>query len=241
MPAKLKTLLMVCSKPSRQMASQDEFTNRIADESDYHALKAFLSENFIPFEPVFAALNFSDNTPGVEFFWQSIAQCLTEPISCIFLNKKGEIVGSCLNCRFHPISELDDRWTKQKRLPVGTSKFHTDRAYLAKLEDGLVEQLASMEQCNNPMLLYALCVDSKFRGHGLGVKLIDLAFENARQRGYDCIIAQATAKSSQILFKRTGFDVLNVVKHEDFVDENGIRLLNCRDGTDKGQLVLKKL
>ena len=226
---------------SRNMASKDKFTNRIAKEDDYNAIINFLNENFVPYEPTLTALNFRPNTPGMDLFWQSIAHCLTEPISFIYLNKQDEIVGSCLSSRFHPISEMDDRWTNLKVLPAGMSTFDICVAYVAKLEDGLVERLATKEQCNNPMLLNVLCVDSKCRGHGLGVKLIDLAFENARQRGYDCIISQATAKASQILFKRAGFDLLNVVKHEDFVDENGTRLLNCKDGTDEGQLVFKRL
>ena len=87
-----------------------------------------------------------------------------------------------------------------------------------------------------------LCVNTvEYGRRGIASKLVELSMENARALGCTGALATLTAYASQCLFLKAKFEILKVINHEAFVDDNGKRLINCKDGTNKGQLVFKRI
>ena len=61
-----------------------------------------------------------------------------------------------------------------------------------------------------------------------------MSMEKARFLGYNGALARATTAPSQAYCRKMGFEVLKVIKHDDFCDENGKRLISSIDGTNQG-------
>ncbi|XP_065058560.1 uncharacterized protein LOC135686287 [Rhopilema esculentum] len=218
-----------------------QLSYRIAVPDDFTQIDSLLQQHFISQEPTDVALGLNRSTPGyVENLQKVIRHCLTQPYSFVTINEENEIVGVRLSKLHKPSQNAIDDRKLENAVRSGFSALEIFEVYLAKLE-GEVEKLIPANCRKNILKFSILCVHQKFRRLGIAAKLVDLSCQNARKLKFCCVFALLTAKASQNLFKKDGFEVLRVIKHKDFVDENGKRFLNCNDGTDQGQLVFKIL
>ncbi|XP_065058558.1 uncharacterized protein LOC135686285 [Rhopilema esculentum] len=218
-----------------------QLSYRIAVPDDFTQIDMLLQEHFISQEPTDVALGLNRSTPGyVENLQEVIGHCLTQPYSFVAINEENVIVGVRLSKLHKPSQNAIDDRKLENAVRSGFSALEIFEVYLAILE-GEVEKLIPADCRKNILKFSILCVHQKFRRLGIAAKLVDLSCQNARKLKFCCVFALLTAKASQNLFKKDGFEVLRVIKHKDFVDENGKRLLNCNDGTDQGQLVFKIL
>eukprot|EP00795_Rhopilema_esculentum_P000656 gene656-10362_t len=216
-----------------------QLSYRIAVPDDFTQIDMLLQEHFFPNEPTNVALGLKLTPSRVERIREIIRQCLTQPYSFVAINEENEIVGLRLNELHKPSQNAIDEWKLGNAVRSGLSAWEILQVYLAKLEED-VDRLIPEDCRKNILKFFILCVHQKFRRLGIAAKLVDLSCENARKLKFCCVFALLTAKATQNLFKKDGFEVLRVIKHKDFVDENGKRLLNCNDGTDQGLLVFKR-
>ncbi len=95
------------------------------------------------------------------------------------------------------------------------------------------------DNCNK---LAILSVNTDQYGrHGIARNFVKLSMEKAIEFGCEGALTDATARASQNLFRKENFEILKVIEHEDFLDENGKQLIICKDGTVQGQLIFKRL
>ena len=216
-----------------------QLSYRIAVPDDFTQIDMLLQQHFISQEPTGVALGLKQTPFCVEFHREFIRQCLPLPYSFVAVNEENKIVGVRLN-ELHKTNKnaIDDR-KLENAVRSGLSALEILDVYLTKLEEE-VEKLIPADCRKNILKFSILCVHQKFRRLGIAAKLMDLSCQNAGKLKFCCVFAVLTAKASQNLYKKYGFEVLRVIKHKDFVDEKGNRLLNCSDGTDQGQLVFRK-
>ena len=88
--------------------------------------------------------------------------------------------------------------------------------------------------------LHMLAIDVGFRGRGVATALVNATVDNARIRGFDVVLADATNPTSTAIFARAGFDTVNEVRYGSFAFEGakpfagleelgGIKLMERRD------------
>ena len=84
----------------------------------------------------------------------------------------------------------------------------------------------------NSLYLDTLCVDEKFRGNGIGGKLISLTKKKAAEDGFKALslVALADNTDAHRLYYRCGFEIVSHVEmesHELIPHEGGAYLMGC--------------
>ena len=226
--------------------SGDTIKYRIATKDDFGALKSFLLEFYIPYEPTCNSLALACSKGASDFIHPVVEECLSNPVSFLALNENEEIIGA-LVCSLRDLSEesqkanFDKQQTNVTRISIAASPLEIWLAYRRAIdaEYGVLVP----KDCREMVVKFAaVCVNTmRYGRRGIARKLVEITLENARAKGCKGAVETCTAKASQGLFKKTGFEILKVVKHDEFVNETGQRLINCKDGTDQGQLLFKRL
>ena len=124
------------------------------------------------------------------------------------------LIGASLSypSRFHQITEETRNFLPEDRLE------HFKSFYASRVEDSL--------------LLNALCVDERFRGKGIGTKLIALTKKKAKKDGFKSLSLMVLADNADAhrLYARCGFKTVEAVElkwHELIPHEGGCLLLKC--------------
>ena len=124
------------------------------------------------------------------------------------------LIGASLSypSRFHQITEEMRNFLPEDRLE------HFKSFYASRVEDSL--------------LLNALCVDKRFRGKGIGTKLIALTKKKAKKDGFKSLSLMVLADNADAhrLYARCGFKTVEAVElksHELIPHEGGCLLLKC--------------
>jgi ribosomal protein S18 acetylase RimI-like enzyme len=84
----------------------------------------------------------------------------------------------------------------------------------------------------NSLYLCVLCVNEKYRGKGIGTKLISLTKKKAKESGYNILslLVLADNTAAQRLYWRSGFEIAKTVElksHELIPHEGGCLLMKC--------------
>ena len=225
-----------------------EISIRLATENDSKAILDFELDVFIKAEPTCAALEITKDGAR-EFFTKEVTTCLKSPVSFLAVSDCGDIAGIIL-CAMKELAEKKEKSPLQiyerKRISQNAQVIIPNNLKPIDILGRYIESLESkyeamIPSCNRQLLhVETLCVDvSRFGGQGLGKDLVRICLENAERLGYDGISASAISTASQNLFRKIGFSVLRQKKHEDIVDENGDRIIQCKDRTNQGQFVFK--
>ena len=124
------------------------------------------------------------------------------------------LIGASLSypSRFHQITEETRNFLPEDRLE------HFKSFYASRVEDSL--------------LLNALCVDERFRGKGIGTKLIALTKKKAKKDGFKSLSLMVLADNADAhrLYARCGFKTVEAEElksHELIPHEGGCLLLKC--------------
>jgi len=114
---------------------------------------------------------------------------------------------------FHRIAEEMKNFLPEDRLE------HFKLFYSSRVEDSL--------------FLNALCIDERFRGKGIGTKLIALTKQKANKDGFKALSVMVLADNTdaQRLYARCGFKTVEAVElksHELIPHEGGCLLMKCK-------------
>eukprot|EP00112_Aurelia_sp_Birch-Aquarium-sp1_P006121 Seg1683.9 transcript_id=Seg1683.9/GoldUCD/mRNA.D3Y31 product="hypothetical protein" protein_id=Seg1683.9/GoldUCD/D3Y31 len=226
--------------------SGDTIAYRVAKKEDFGALKSFLLEFYIPNEPTCSSLALAGSKEASDFINPVVEECLADPVSFVALNENEEIIGA-LVCSLRDLTKesekanLDKQHACDTKVSSAASPLEIWLAYRRAI-DAEYGTLVPRD-CREMLVKFAaVCVNTVNYGRrGIARKLVEMTLENADVKGCKGAVETCTAKASQGLFKKTGFEILKVVKHDEFVDEAGKRLIHCNDGTDQGQLLFKRL
>ena len=152
----------------------------------------------------------------VQFVAQSL-QIDNNPRSyknAIVAESNEKLVGVALSIpsHFHTITDDMKNLFPEERLE------HLKHYYAARVE--------------NSLLLENICVDDKFRGKGIGTKLISLTKKKAKESGFKILslIVFADNKDALHLYRRCGFEVAKNVElkfNEHIPHEGGCVLMKC--------------
>ena len=218
---------------------------RIANADDFNAVESFLIKNYVPKEPTSQALSITANEELINRLRVGIKKCLRNPVSFIAVNKiQNEIVGTGLNyiCDLALMRSTTPPSTKETMpcISDNLSPVTVFEVYLNCLEEGY-EHLIPRD-CHKIIKFDFLCVNTDEYGRrGIAMKLVKMSMENASVLGCTAATAKAIAKASQGLFRKANFEVVKSLLLKHFVDKNGKQLINCRDGTVKGEVVFKRI
>jgi ribosomal protein S18 acetylase RimI-like enzyme len=85
---------------------------------------------------------------------------------------------------------------------------------------------------DDSLFLNALCVAERFRGKGIGTKLISLTKKKAKEGGFKALSLMVFAdnKNAQRLYRRCGLKIAEAVElksHEIIPHEGGCLLMKC--------------
>lgn len=88
------------------------------------------------------------------------------------------------------------------------------------------------ERVENSLYLDTLCVDEKFRGNGVGGKLLSLTKKKAAEEGFNALslVALADNTNAHRLYYRCGFEIISHIEmeaHELIPHEGGAYLMGC--------------
>lgn len=87
-------------------------------------------------------------------------------------------------------------------------------ALIAELEqDYERDNAARLGTCAH---IHMLAVDADARGAGIARNLVAATVRNARAKGFDAVLSDATHPTSQRVFSRQGFATVGAVRYEDF-------------------------
>lgn len=212
---------------------------RSATANDAATMKNFLMEHFIPNVDICRALGVTKATEGLdEFLELSIGAGVKDKAMIIAANQERDTVGISIN---HGIEDKPDFDQNSTSAPVtnGLHPMKNLEIFLTKIMDGF--HLLIPEECKKVLMISILSVNKQCTGQGIGRQLLIASADNAKTNGFDAAIALSVSKASQVLFKKQGYEVLRAIRHEDFVNNDGTRLITCKDGTEEGQLVFLKL
>ncbi len=134
--------------------------------------------------------------------------------NAIVAEYKQNLIGASLSypSHFHRITEEMKNFLPEDRLE------HFKSFYSSRVEDSL--------------LLNALCVDERFRGKGIGTRLITLTKKKAKEEGLRALslIVFADNTDAQRVYVRCGFKAVESVElksHELIPHEGGCLLMKC--------------
>lgn len=209
---------------------------RVATEDESSTLQQFLVEHYLPNLELFTSLGLSADSKDVaDFLAYSLQVGISQQVTVVATNESGEIMGLSVNHSF----EDEPKGEPQTSDPEEQASFNTMMAFTNSLQEGF--QTLIPADCRRVLLISMLSVGKQFGRQGVGRKLLEASTENAKKKGFDAAIALSVSKASQNLFSKLRYSVLRVVKHEDFISKEGTRLINCKDGTEEGQLVFLNL
>ena len=118
----------------------------------------------------------------------------------------GEMVGIALTTSFtfSPPPEIEG--TSPNYPPIGALIEALERNYEQ-------ENAARLDHCAH---IHMLAIDRAVRGRGIAQKLVEATAINARAKGFDAVVTDATNPISRRVFARDGFAVLNEVRYDGF-------------------------
>lgn len=225
---------------------------RLAKQKDFTNILEFELNNFFDSEPTSLALGITKDAAR-NFCVKEVDNCLKHPISFIAVSDDGTMAGIILCSLRHASSTsrpsmqnilqqnqmISDEETKVV-IPKDKEPMDMFVHYMGSLEE---TYSYTMPSCNSSILhIHTLCVDVvRFARCGIGMNLLEACLDNGKLLGYKVASASAISHASQNLFKKTGFRVVRRMKHSNVVDEDGRRVINCRDQTKEGQLLFKML
>lgn len=160
----------------------------------------FVSRIFVASEPTSVALNFTE-CDFITAFQDVMRKCVQSNHSFSYLNG-GDIVAQSLSVSYDVFSKANYGYTRETQ-PMFD----------------LFDKLETYRPSGKCLVMFALC--SEFEGRGIASRLLRETIENAKNDGYQMIIADCTNIVSQHIFKRHDFKTVVEVKYRDF--DYGIR------------------
>ena len=86
-----------------------------------------------------------------------------------------------------------------------------------------------------------LSVHSDYKRRGIAGALLEHRLDEFRARGCQGIVTEASARNSQNLFKKLGYQRIFELLHADWIGADGKPVFKCLDGTDRVTLEFKPL
>ena len=127
--------------------------------------------------------------------------------------KGQQMAGIALTTPFTFVPPPEIEGTSPNYPPIGALIEELERDYELK-------NAARLGRCAH---IHMLAIDSAMRGRGIAQKLVDATAANARIKGFDAVLSDATNPTSQQVFAQLGFETLNEVRYDRF-EHDGVRI-----------------
>ncbi|CAJ0567028.1 unnamed protein product, partial [Mesorhabditis spiculigera] len=196
-----------------------------ATTSQEDDIMQFLLSDFLHREPLNEALGLSA-AGCAPFFRHLLRKGLRSGNSMVIRDDKGQIIAT------HVASFL--------YRPTGSNNNNNDGDNFQI--EGDIQKIAGLLDRLDEQLFYIMIVSvsSNHQRQGIANRIMRNAEEQARSKGCQGLLAEATAHNSQKMFEKLGYEVIYELQHKDYLDEAGKQIIKCHDATDRAQLVFKR-
>lgn len=207
-----------------------DLTYRKVELSDSEAIRKFLRENFYPDEPLNQSTGSHLPTEEQQDGPISVIKLGT---STVAVDPEGQIAGVRLA---YPKRPADVKPPSQK---IPTENYDRMMDFLALL--GVRAEVFRKFNVDTSMHSMMLCVDKKYRGQGVGLKLYDENMKLARALGYPLYVCDCTSLFSAKLCEKLGMTKVLEMNYNEYCDENGNAIFHKVPPHDMARVYAKLL
>jgi len=186
------------------------FSYEVAKPSDSGEIICLIAQVFSESEPPARAMGLSSQE--LEQFLEEVAPTVI-PLGLTVIARTvdtGAIAGALFTEDFGDLPRIDPCRISPKFLPIFALLELLDEQFR---KDAIITR-------GKLLHLFMLAVDQQFAGRGIGQELIKACIENGFRRGYRRALTEATGKTSQHIFRKTGFLQRFSVNYRSFLYDN---------------------
>ncbi len=111
-------------------------------------------------------------------------------------------------------------------------------ALIEALEHGYEHRNAGrLDRCAH---IHMLAIDDRARGRGVAQALVNATAQNARAKGFEAVLSDATNPTSQRVFANLGFETRNEIRYDSF-EHDGVRTFESIANLGAIKLVEKRV
>ncbi|KAL6741563.1 hypothetical protein Aduo_014803 [Ancylostoma duodenale] len=228
--------------------TSDNLRIDVATRKHAKDIEKYLNEEFSANEPISRSINLSKND-ACDFFHDLTENgCSHEKYSSVVYDKDRLVALLLCAVKNHaaddaPISpEIDaehhDFAEEIRKGPYKNHKANQLFTYVYAIEHRQKRLLGSKSKV---FKLDVLGVHRDYRGRGLGKKLTERALETARADGCQFVATAATARASQGIFTKMGFQSLYEIPYAVFRESGKAVFQNLHDGCEGGKFMVLRL
>uniref|UniRef100_T1GGC1 aralkylamine N-acetyltransferase n=1 Tax=Megaselia scalaris TaxID=36166 RepID=T1GGC1_MEGSC len=203
---------------------------RKVEESDTDAIRNFLRENFYVDEPLNQSTG--SNLPTEEQQEGPIS-VIKHGSSTVAVDSQGNVAGVRLA---YPKVPADIKPPSQQ---IPTANFDRMMDFLALL--GVRSEVFKKFNVDTSMHGMLLCVDKKYRGQGVGLKLYSENMKLAKSLGYPVYVCECTSLFSAKLCEKLEMTKVLEMNYNEYCDENGNAIFHKVPPHDMARVYVKVL
>uniref|UniRef100_A0A914WMY7 aralkylamine N-acetyltransferase n=1 Tax=Plectus sambesii TaxID=2011161 RepID=A0A914WMY7_9BILA len=197
-------------------------------------LHRFMLEHFRVEEPITRSVG-STKEDVFDFFIDLRDAGLRGPYSiAVFNEETHELIGCCLN-------EVCDIPDHPECGPSGDIYKRENANKILNFIETVEEELHDLVDSKRMLKIGVICIHPKYGRRGIGRRLIEESLDMARDENCDHAAAVATARASQGLFEKMGFQTLREVPYATYSPKGEVIFKVLHDGVQSGKLMVKEL
>ncbi|CRL06473.1 CLUMA_CG019579, isoform A [Clunio marinus] len=193
----------------------DAISIRVAEEGDHDVVRDFLAVYYYPEEPITNAHPQPGHTKDDEHF--TMSHLKKETILMATNKENGEIVGVLVAGPLY-LGDVEGMIELAKK--AESKKWADISLFLAYIE----KKASVLKRLNvsSSLHVHVVAVNSTYRGQGIGQKLFNACFDNAKRLDHPIVSADCTSIYTNNICDRLGMDCISTVtyaEYNEFIDE----------------------
>ncbi|XP_070509270.1 arylalkylamine N-acetyltransferase-like 2 [Chironomus tepperi] len=208
-------------------------TIRVAKSADHDAVLKFIREHYYKEEPITISHPEPGHTVDDEIF--SMSHIEHDTILMAFNSDNDEIVGILIAGPIE-LGDADVMLEDAKKASKKWGDILRLLAYIEKKADVLGRfNLDTVLHC------HVLTSHKKYRGNGIGQKLFEYCFENARNLNYKLMSTDCTSIFTTKIAEKCGMECISTVTYDEYNELLGERLFQPQEPNFEIKTFVKKL